>query len=151
MAAYRAIPREGRERALEVINDSSRLFIGSPFLQLELMPKPVYNKQYAEAESYRRYFIDKALIWINDLDSILRIGLEEAERWGLKGLDALHLAAASLGEAEVLYTLEGKLSRFIARSSCRLSHCNHLMSGHLSQRRTGKIVRGVGKAFKHVL
>ena len=45
-------------------------------------------------------------IWINDVESIVRIARDESEQCGLAAMDALHVAAAYLAEAEVLYTLE---------------------------------------------
>ena len=69
------------------------------------MPKAVYHQRQLEVEFYRTYF-DSVRIWINDVESIVRIAREESELCGLAALDALHVAAAYLAEAEVLYTLE---------------------------------------------
>lgn len=70
------------------------------------MPKAVFLKRRDEIEYYRTYF-DSVRIWIRDLEETVRIARQESERCGLAAMDALHIAAAFLGEAEVLYTLEG--------------------------------------------
>jgi predicted nucleic acid-binding protein len=96
-----------REPSLAIINEHSRFFIASPFLYLETMPKAIYHQNQLEIEFYRAYF-DNVLIWINDVESIVRIARDESEQCGLGAMDALHVAAAYLADAEVLYTLEGR-------------------------------------------
>ncbi len=87
------------------MNEHARAFSASPFLYLETMPKAIYHKNGLEIEFYRAYF-DKALIWINDVESIVSVARSESEQCGLSAIDALHVAAAYLAEAQVLYTLE---------------------------------------------
>jgi predicted nucleic acid-binding protein len=96
-----------RESALRIMNDSSRALIVSPFLYLETVPKAVYSNRTAEIIFYRTYF-DNAFRWVNDVESVVQIALDQSERHGLAAIDALHVAAAHLGEAEVLFTLEQK-------------------------------------------
>ena len=69
------------------------------------MPKAVYHRNTIEIAFYQAYF-DDVWIWINDVESIVRVALVECERCGLSAMDSLHVAAAFLAEAEVLYTLE---------------------------------------------
>jgi predicted nucleic acid-binding protein len=103
-AAHRGKPPQ-RDPSLAIINDRDRFFIASPFLYLETMPKAIFHQNDPEIEFYRTYF-DNVRIWINDVESIVRIALDESERWGLAAMDAPHVATAHLAEAEVLYTLE---------------------------------------------
>ena len=86
------------------MNVRDRFFVASPFLYLETIPKAVYHRNGPEIEFYRAYF-DQIRIWINDLDSIVRIAQDESERCGLAAMDALHVATAHLAEADALYTL----------------------------------------------
>ncbi|HEY7390612.1 MAG TPA: hypothetical protein VH640_18990 [Bryobacteraceae bacterium] len=72
------------------------------------MPKPVFNRNLPEVEFLRSYFDQKVLIWVQDVESTVRIAQEQAELCDLRVMDALHVAAAYLGEADVLYTLEKK-------------------------------------------
>jgi len=104
IAAHHGKPAE-REASLAIVNNPAHRFIASPFVRLETIPKAVYHKNKAEIHFYETYF-DNVRIWINDVDSILRIALDESERCGIAAMDALHVAAAYLAEAEVLYTLE---------------------------------------------
>ena len=106
IAAHRGQSGE-RELALAVLKDRSRVFIASPFLYLETMPKALYFQRTSEVRFYRIYF-DNVRIWINDVEAIVRIARDESERCGLAALDALHVAAAYLADAEVLLTLERK-------------------------------------------
>lgn len=45
-------------------------------------------------------------IWINDVERIVEIAIQESEKHGIAAMDALHIASAHLGEAQVLYTSE---------------------------------------------
>ena len=104
IAAHRGQAPE-RDSALAILKDRSRDFVASSFLYLETMPKATYFNRTAEIEFYQTYF-DSVRIWINDADSVVRIARDEAERCGLAAMDALHVAAPYLAEAEVLFTLE---------------------------------------------
>ena len=104
IAAHRGEPAR-RGPSLAIVQDQSRFFIASPFLYLETMPKAVYHQRKPEIDFYRTYF-DSVRIWINDVELIVRIARDESEKCGIAAMDALHVATAYLGEAEVLYTLE---------------------------------------------
>jgi predicted nucleic acid-binding protein len=77
----------------------------SPFLYLEIVPMAIHFKNAAEIAFFRAYF-DSAHFWVNDLREIIRIAQEESERHGLAAMDALHVAAAFLGKADVFLALE---------------------------------------------
>jgi predicted nucleic acid-binding protein len=64
----------------------------------------IHFKQRAEVSFFKAYF-DNAHLWINDMEAMVRIAQEESERHGLAAMDALHMAAAYLGEADTLFTL----------------------------------------------
>jgi predicted nucleic acid-binding protein len=96
-----------KKLSLAILEDPDRFFVASPFLELEALPMAIYHHRTSEVEFYREFF-DKARIWINDLTEMVRIAMEQSERHGIAAMDALHVAAAYLGEADVLYTLEGK-------------------------------------------
>jgi len=104
LAAHRGVPPL-RESARAILNDKGRTFIGSAFLYLETMPKAVHHRNASEVEFYRTFF-DNVQIWIGDVESIVTIATEDSERSGLAAMDALHVAAAYLGEAEVFLTTE---------------------------------------------
>ena len=106
IAAHKGRPPNG-EAALRIINDSSRAFIVSPFLYLETVPMAIHFKNDAEIAFFKAYF-DSAHLWVNDLEAMVGIAQEESERHGLAAMDALHVAAAYLGKADVLLALEKK-------------------------------------------
>ena len=118
IAAYRGVPHL-REAALSILNDKRRAFIGSPFLELEVMPKALYHRNTSEIEFYRTFFAG-IQISITDVARIVEIATEESERSGLAAMDALHIAAAYLGEAEVLLTTESPLKSIHRTSLVRV-------------------------------
>ena len=114
IAAHRAARRE-RELALALVNDRNRSFVSSPFLSLETVPKATYFNKMSELSFYRTYFDEKVAISIEHVREIADLARQEAESCGLGALDALHVAAAYLAEAEELVTLE-KPGRAIYRA-----------------------------------
>ena len=118
IAAHRGQPPE-RQRALALLNDPSRTFVASPFLYLETVPKAIYHGNTAEVQFYWTYF-DAVLRMVNDVEEIARVAQAEAERCGLAAMDALHVAAAYLGEADVLVTLERPASPMYRTSLVRV-------------------------------
>lgn len=100
---------------MAILGDPNRHFTASPFVYLETMPKAVYHRNTSEVEFYRDYF-DNVRLWISDVDSIVDIAREESERCGLAAMDALHVAAAHLAKADVLFTME-RIEKPIHRTS----------------------------------
>ncbi len=120
IAAHRGQPTD-RESALAIINDPSRKFIATPFLYLETMPKALYSRSREEIDLYQAYF-DSIRVWINDLETIVSIAREESERHGLAAMDAMHVAAAYLAEADVLLTLERRTKPIYRTSLVRVAY-----------------------------
>ena len=93
-----------RERVLAILEEPGRSFVASPFLYLEVVPKAAYHKQQAERAFYGRFFQEAT--WVRDFERIDEIARQEAEKHGLGAMDALHLAAAHIGDAAELITTE---------------------------------------------
>jgi predicted nucleic acid-binding protein len=91
--------------ALAVLSDPNRVFVSSIFVQLEVLPKPIYNKYLEEAQFYDAYF---AVIADWAPTDIPLNALQLAKRYGLSALDALHVAAAIALSADELVTTEGQ-------------------------------------------
>ncbi len=53
--AFRGV-NEVSLKATEILDDSTRLFATSVFVQLETLPKAVYNRQPVEVEFYTAFF-----------------------------------------------------------------------------------------------
>ena len=114
---------ESRERALQVLEDPSRTFLSSPFVQHECCPKALFNKRSQEFRFYREYFRRAAMF--NDVRLILERASREAARSGVSAMDSLHLAAAHLLGAHEFITTENP-RRSIYRS--KLVKVVHLYS-----------------------
>ncbi len=101
----------GKMRALTIINDPSREFICSPFVKLELLPKTVFYRNQQEQEFYYDYFrlVDG---WVEDFAAMYDEATRTGEKYGLAALDALHIAAALLAQADEFITAERPTSPF---------------------------------------
>ena len=105
IAAHRGEPVLKRV-ALTLIADPNRAFVASPFLRLELEPKALHFGNESETSLYRSYFDRRVTFWVGRANRILSVAFDEAGRWGLAAMDALHVAAAHLGGAEEFITTE---------------------------------------------
>ena len=103
LSAARSVVRD-REKALQILEDSSRTFLTSPFIHLELVPKAIFHKKRLEKVFYDEFF--NAAEWFRDLDEIETAAQMEAAKSGLSAMDALHLAAAHLSAADEFVTTE---------------------------------------------
>jgi predicted nucleic acid-binding protein len=105
IAAYQG-ERQLRENALRLLADGDRLFVASVFLELELLPKPMYFRNVEEMEFYRAYFEAKVQETAEDIEAVVGIARNEAENCGLGAMDALHIAAAHFQEVDDFVTVE---------------------------------------------
>lgn len=103
LAAARGTDRD-QDRALRILEDPDRIFVTSPFIHLELVPKAIYYKKRLEKAFYDQYF--RVAEWIRDLEKIEALALAEAAKAGLSAMDALHVAAAHLAGADEFITTE---------------------------------------------
>lgn len=92
-------------RAMLVLDDADREFVASPFLKLEVIPQPTYNQRAAEV-AFMNDFFTGVQDWVVPSEDLMRVALQQACRFGLDALDALHVAAALLLGAEELITAE---------------------------------------------
>jgi predicted nucleic acid-binding protein len=91
-------------RAVQVLDQEPQGFATSAFVQLETLPKAIYNQQQEEAEFYTAFF-SSDVVWASKLDQILREGDRIARTYGLAGMDAIHIAAAlSVGSTKFVTT-----------------------------------------------
>jgi predicted nucleic acid-binding protein len=113
IAAARSLDPDG-ERALKFLEEPDRVFLTSPFVHLEVVPKAIFFKKGLERSFYDRYFANA--VWYGDVDKIEVAAQSEAAKSGLGAMDALHLAAAHLSRADEFITTE-KPNKAIYRSS----------------------------------
>lgn len=103
----------GMEAAIEVLDDPGRLFVSSAFLRLETLRKPLFYHR-PDQVSFMESFFSGVEEWINADDTLVQQALSLAAKHDLGAMDALHIAAASIGKADEFITLE-KANRPICR------------------------------------
>ncbi|MFU8807003.1 MAG: type II toxin-antitoxin system VapC family toxin [Bradymonadaceae bacterium] len=94
---------ECAEQAYKILDDAAREFAASPFLRLELIPKPTFHNKRDEIQFYETFFGD-VRHWPTDLEWVTEEALRLACVYDLTALDALHLASASQLGAEFMTT-----------------------------------------------
>ncbi len=93
------------ERAMAVLGDPERQFVSSDFVRLEVEPKPIFGRREAEAQFYAALF-DGVAQWVPTTPELTSRALQYGREFGLSALDALHVAAAVIGECDELVTAE---------------------------------------------
>ena len=92
-------------KANQILNDENREFASSCFVQLEVLPKAIFNQQQDEIEFSETFF--KAVnYWATDLEQIIKNAQKISSNYGLAAMDALHVAAALQIQADELITTE---------------------------------------------
>ena len=99
---------------MQLLEETDRVFLTSPFVHLEVVPKALYFKRQLEHSFYDKYF--KSAVWFRDVVRIEIAARTEATKGGLGAMDALHLAAAHLSHADEFITTE-KPNKAIHRST----------------------------------
>jgi predicted nucleic acid-binding protein len=112
IAAARSLDPDG-ERAIQLLEEPNRIFLTSPFVHLEVVPKAIFFKKRLEQSFYDHYF--RNALWFREVGKIEAAAQTEAAHSGLSAMDALHLAAAHLSHADEFVTTE-KPNRAIHRS-----------------------------------
>ncbi|MEK7754071.1 MAG: PIN domain-containing protein [Acidobacteriota bacterium] len=102
------------EVALAVLRDPARAFLSCPFLDLELLPQTILNRNRLQQRFLETYLsgTDRT----EELAAILKLAYREATRSPVSGMDALHVAAAHLLGADEFITTE-KPGKAIYRNS----------------------------------
>ena len=103
IAAFKGAPHL-RETALQILEDPARVFLTSPFVLLEMLPKAIFNKQVKETRFYEQFFARAE--FVTDLTAIFSLGEKEAARSGVGSMDSLQIAAAHLLKADAFITTE---------------------------------------------
>lgn len=85
---------------MAIIGDQDREFAATRYLILEVLPLPIKYQRRREANFYLRFF-GRVMLWIDEAP-LLQPAIDLACRYGLGGMDALHLAAAASVNAEFI-------------------------------------------------
>jgi predicted nucleic acid-binding protein len=112
ISAFKGTPQL-REMALQILEDPDRVFLTSPFVRLETLPKAIFKRQVNETRFYEQFFARAE--FVTDLTAIFNLGEKEAARSGVGSMDSLHIAAHLL-KADAFITTE-RPAKSIHRSS----------------------------------
>lgn len=91
------------QRAFQIIDDSSRTFVASPFLRLETSRM---SHGFAEQVAMYDDFLLMADIRFEDAGAAVTKAEEITAKYGVEGLDAMHVASALLVHAVEIITTE---------------------------------------------
>jgi hypothetical protein len=80
-------------KALALLDDPDREFASSEFLKLEVLPQATYHHRGTEIAFYKAFFA-KVTNWASISERLILSASQQACRFGLHAMDALHLAAA---------------------------------------------------------
>ena len=93
-------------QALQILDDPDLAFVSSIFVKLEVLPKAIYNGFREEASFYRSFFENDVDFWVSFSDELVETAQQNAGKFGLSALDALHVAAAISAGADEFITTE---------------------------------------------
>ena len=93
------------DKTVALLEDPERLFVGSSFLKLELLPQPTFHKRKAEL-AFLEDFFARVTDWCEASEDLLKAALVEAGAVPLSAMDAIHVAAAKRLNADELITAE---------------------------------------------
>ena len=104
ISAWRGIPAR-KIKALTILNDLQREFVCAPFVNLEVLPKPLCFGLNKEVEFYENYFAEVS-VWVEDFAALYNEAMLQGAKYGLGAIDTLHVAAAILAQADEFITAE---------------------------------------------
>jgi hypothetical protein len=93
-----------KSKALTLLADPGHTFVYDPFLKLEVLLLPTFNRREIEIQFHEAYF--KSATCFGDLNRMFEIGQREAYLHGIAVLDAMHVATTHLMRCDALVTLE---------------------------------------------
>ncbi len=109
-----------RDAAVQLLTHPTHVFLTSPFVYLETVPKARFGQRELELALYRLYF-DHAQS-LDDLSKLLPLALNISAQDGVGPMDSLHVAAAILLEADVLLTVENRGKSIYRAQAMNVQH-----------------------------
>ena len=94
-----------QQKVVKLLRDTQRAFMCSPFTSLETLPLALHYRKPVRAGIFRWYLNHCAFVSDNYL-LIMNEAHRQAEKYGIVGIDACHIAAAIVGQADEFYTFE---------------------------------------------
>lgn len=93
------------DTAFAIIRDTTRQFVASDFLALELLPKPTFFRNDDEVAFYREY-LSRVVTTVPTTPQRIAEAANLGERFGLAGPDAIHASAAIKESVQEFVTAE---------------------------------------------
>ncbi len=109
---------EAYQRAMNVLDDPERSFVSSVYVRLETLPNAVFFDREEEVEACESFF-DQVARWVPSSPELSTRAFELACQYGLGAVEALHVAAAEMADAE-LVTAEKPTKPMLRVSSPRV-------------------------------
>ncbi|MFA6031231.1 MAG: type II toxin-antitoxin system VapC family toxin [Elusimicrobiota bacterium] len=94
--------------AWKTLGERSRVFVSSPFIDLEVLPPVEAERRFHDELAVRLQLLRECSPVDATLEDIYRKARELGRESGISGIDALHLAAAHLGNCAELITSESR-------------------------------------------
>lgn len=91
--------------AVDILSDTTREFVSSEWVKLEVLPKARYFERQSEINFYDLFF-GRVNIWVPFGPDLLTTAMEEASASGLSAVDAIHVVLAAVSGCEELITSE---------------------------------------------
>ena len=91
--------------ALPFLQDPGREFVTSEYVRLEVLPKPICFRNEPEVEFYDAFF-NLNTRTVPTSVALLELAMDEACKYGLGAIDAIHIACAVFGGADEIVTSE---------------------------------------------
>ena len=92
--------------ALAVLDDPDRHFVVSSYVELEVLPKPLFYERTEEV-AFMRQFLGDAEERIETSQEMVCGAVALAAKYDLSPIDALHASIARIAGVDELVTLEG--------------------------------------------
>jgi hypothetical protein len=108
-------------KVLALLTDPNREFVASDVLILETLPKPKFHKQTASINFLEKYFSD-CVRHIKMNQKVAITAFDEACKYGIGDIDALHLASAKAASAAEFITNEKKTKAIYKTKLVRVAH-----------------------------
>lgn len=93
------------DKIILLMKDARRELVSNDWLELEVLPKPVHNKQRVSVESCQDFF-GRCVRRVETDGALVRMAYVEACLLGLSAADAMHLVTAHVAGAQELITAE---------------------------------------------
>lgn len=100
-----------RLKALTLLADPQRKFVTTDFVKLETTLKCDYHGYQKQLEFYEEFF-ESVDIFLTDVETIISGAYQVGKQYGLNAMDALHVSAAILAQADEFVTTERPNSPF---------------------------------------